>query len=76
MSKLKVPNFAHMLLAVLAGNAAYFVLMPYLPPAARHIPYRLDFGLLVDFLFCVAVLAIVKKVARWGTAGRRGDDTT
>ena len=76
MSKLKVPNFAHMLLAVLAGNAAYFVLMPYLPPVARHVPYRLDFGLLVDFLFCVAVLAIVKRVARWGSAdGRKGDAT-
>jgi len=65
-----------MLLAVLAGNAVYFVLMPYLPPVARHAPYRLDFGLLVDFLFCVAVLAIVKKVSRWGTAdGRKGDTT-
>jgi hypothetical protein len=30
-------NFAQSLIAVLAGNIVYFLLMPHLPPAARHV---------------------------------------
>ena len=65
MSKLMVANFAHALVAVLAGNAAYFLLMPHLPPPARHVPYRMDFGLAVDFAFCAVILWIVKVIAGW-----------
>jgi hypothetical protein len=57
-----VTNFVQALIAVLAGNAAYFLLLPYLPPAARHVPLRLDIGLVVDFWFCLVVFGIIKTV--------------
>jgi hypothetical protein len=58
-----VTRFIHALVAVLAGNAAYFLLMPHLPPSARHQPLRLDVGLVVDFCFCLAVFGVVKMFA-------------
>ena len=63
VSKSAVANFLHALIAVLAGNAAYFLAMPHLPPPARHVAPRLDLGLVVDFWFCLVVLGIVKTVA-------------
>jgi hypothetical protein len=60
-----VANFVHALIAVLAGNAVYFLVMPYLPAPARHVAPRLDLGLVVDFWFCLVVLGIVKTMARW-----------
>ena len=63
-------NFFQALVAVLAGNAAYFVVMPYLPTAAQHRTFHYDLGLVVDFCFCVVAFGIVKIVARWGTRGR------
>lgn len=63
MSKPAVTNFVHSLIAVLAGNAMYFLSMPYLPPLAQHVAPRLDFGLVVDFWFCLAALGIVKTAA-------------
>ena len=53
-------NFLHTLVAVLAGNAAYFLLMPRLPLAARHVPFRIDLGLAVDAWFCLVALGVVK----------------
>ena len=58
-----VANFLHALVAVLAGNAAYFLLMPHLPPPARHVPPRLDLGLFVDFWICLVILGIIKTAA-------------
>ena len=58
-------NFLHALIAVLAGNAAYFLLMPYLPIPAPHVPFRTDLGLAVDAGFCLAALAITKLVSGW-----------
>jgi hypothetical protein len=55
-------NFVQSLIAVLAGNLVYFLLMPHLPPAARHNPMKLDLGVLVDFWFCLVFLGIVKTV--------------
>lgn len=56
-------NFLPALIAVLAGNAVYFlVLWPYLPPRARHGIDRIDLGLLVDFWVCAVCFAIVKLV--------------
>jgi hypothetical protein len=63
VSKSAVANFVHALIAVLAGNAVYFLAMPYLPPRAQHVAPRLDLGLIVDFWFCLVVLGIVKTVA-------------
>lgn len=64
MSKLAVSNFVQSLIAVLAGNAAYFLLMPYLPLAARHVPERLDLGVAVDFWLCLFFLGLIKTIAR------------
>jgi hypothetical protein len=58
-----VTNFIHALVAVLAGNAAYFLLVKYLPPAARHVPFQIDLGLVVDFWFCLVVFGIIKTIA-------------
>jgi hypothetical protein len=49
-----------MLTAVLGGNLLYFgVLYPYLPPAARHRPFQLDWGLVVDFWICLALFGLL-----------------
>jgi hypothetical protein len=63
VSKKTVAKFAQALLAVLAGNAVYFLLMPHLPPAARHSPFRTDIGLVVDFWFCLVAFGLIKTVS-------------
>jgi hypothetical protein len=63
-------NFVQALIAVLVGNAIYFILIPYLPPGARHLPNHIDAGLAVDFWFCLVVFGILKTVA-----GRRGGES-
>ncbi len=63
MSKSAVANFVQSLIAVLAGNALYFLLMPYLPLRARHVAPRLDLGVVVDFWFCLVVLGLIKTIA-------------
>jgi len=72
VSKLSViGNFVQSLLAVLLGNAAYYVLMPSLPPAARHRLFQVDLGLVVDFWFCVAAFGLI-RTARWWRHRRSG----
>ena len=63
MSKAAVTNFVQSLIAVVAGNVAYFLLMPHLPPAARHVPQRLDLGVFVDLWLCLVVLGLVRMFA-------------
>jgi len=54
--------------AILVGNALYFlVLFPGLPPGLQHQPpdashklLRLDPGLLLDFLCCLAVYGVIR----------------
>ena len=47
--------------AVLAGNLVYFgVLFPFLPPAARHAPFRFDLGLLLDAWICLVLYALLE----------------
>jgi hypothetical protein len=58
-----VTNFVQSLIAVVAGNVAYFLLMPHLPPAARHVPQRLDLGVFVDLWLCLVVLGLVRMFA-------------
>jgi hypothetical protein len=66
VSKSGVGNFVQSLVAVLAGNAAYFLLMPHLPPAARHVPPHLDLGVAVDFWFCLVIFGAIKTASsRW-----------
>ena len=69
MSK-SVINFLHALIAVLVGNALYFLLERYLPARAHHSPFRLDLGMLVDFWFCLVVFGVIKTVT--GRRAQRG----
>ena len=71
VSKSTVVNFAQALVAVLAGNAAYFLLMPYLPLAARHVPPRLDLGSAVDFWFCLVIFGAIKTAAGWRSRSKK-----
>ena len=57
-------NFLDALLAVLAGNAIYYLLMPHLPSAIRHSLFKEDWGLLVDFAICTAIFVAVKHARR------------
>jgi len=51
--------------AVIFGSLLYFfVLMPHLPPAARHEPYHLDWGLLIDAWVCLALYGLIELVFR------------
>jgi hypothetical protein len=58
-----VSNFVQSLIAVLAGNLVYSLLIPYFPPAVRHAPFKNDLGLAIDFWFCLVAFGIVKTVA-------------
>ena len=59
-----VRNFLDALLAVLAGNAIYFLLMPHLPAAIRHSLFKEDWGLLLDFVICTVIFVAVKLFHR------------
>lgn len=61
------------LMAILASNALYFlVLAPHLPSAWQHQPFALDLGLLLDFLLCAGLYALVRRGRRWFDSRRRG----
>ena len=49
-------NFKRSLVAVLAGNAIYFLLRPYLPLALQHQAAQIDLGLLLDAAICTAIV--------------------
>lgn len=57
-------NFLDALVAVLAGNAIYFLLMPHLPAVARHRLFKEDWGLVVDFAICAVIFVAVKYLRR------------
>ncbi len=64
-------NFTKSLIAVLAGNALYFLLLaPNLPPAAQHRPGRLDLGLVIDFWTCLALFGLLELFLRRRQARR------
>ncbi len=55
------------LAAVLVGNALYFVVIsPRAPAWSRHEPFRVDLGLLLDFLLCVAIYLALGRLGRRG----------
>jgi len=52
-------------LAIVVGNVFYFfVLMPHLPPAGRHHPFRIDLGLLVDAWVCLVLYGVIEWLDR------------
>ncbi|MEO8190903.1 MAG: hypothetical protein ABI682_11230 [Acidobacteriota bacterium] len=58
-------------IAILAGNAVYFlVLFPGLSPDLQHQPQRVDAGLILDFLCCVAVYAAIRLGSAHARRGR------
>jgi hypothetical protein len=61
-------RWAEYLVAVLAGNIAYLFIEPQLPAAMRHRMFRVDLGLAIDFLMCVALYGLVRLV-RVGNTG-------
>ena len=51
--------------AIVLGCLLYFfVLAPHLPPAARHQPFRLDWGLLVIAWICLVLYGVVELAFR------------
>ena len=58
-------NFLQALLAIILGNVVYFVLMPSLPPVARHHRFQLDLGTVVDFWFCLVAYGLIRTARKW-----------
>jgi hypothetical protein len=58
-------NFVQALAAIILGNVAYFLLVPTLPPIARHHPFHVDLGTLVDFWFCLVAYGLIRTARRW-----------
>lgn len=51
--------------AVLIGSLLYFfVLMPHLPVATRHEPFRLDLGILIDAWICLVIYGLIELIMR------------
>ncbi|MCL4524178.1 MAG: hypothetical protein M1451_09740, partial [Acidobacteria bacterium] len=62
---MKRTNWRDALLAVLAGNVIYFLLVePGLPERLRHHTFQIDAGLWIDFAVCVVVLAVIRWVRK------------
>lgn len=58
-------NFWKSLIAVVVGNLLYFfVFYRMMPTVARHTPFKLDLGLLVDVWFCLVIYGIVELIIR------------
>lgn len=60
-----IANYVQSLLAVLLGNAAYYILLPSLPQAAHHKLFQIDLGLLVDFWFCLVAYGLIRTAQWW-----------
>ena len=58
-------NLLQALLAIILGNIVYFVLIPQLPPAARHRPFHIDLGLVLDFWFCLVAYGLIRTTRKW-----------
>lgn len=64
-SKLTVlVNFLQAFFAVVLGNVAYFLLAPSLP-IPLHRPFQFDWGLVVDFWFCVVAYGLIRTARKW-----------
>jgi len=55
-------QFWHSLAAVLIGNALYFSLDRFLPPVGRHVPYKIDWGLAIDFWCCLVCYGLLARL--------------
>lgn len=60
-----IVNLVQAFLAIVLGNVVYFILAPSLPFMARHQPFHIDLGLLVDFWFCLVAYGLIRTARRW-----------
>jgi len=58
-------NLLQALVAIILGNLVYFFLLPSLPPAARHRPFQLDLGMVLDFWFCLVAYGLIRTARKW-----------
>lgn len=58
-------NFLQALLAIILGNVVYFALEGSLPAVARHHPFKVDLGMVVDFWFCLVAYGLIRTARRW-----------
>lgn len=49
------------LLAILSGNVIYFIALPILPQALVHDLYKVDAGLVLDFVICAAIYLLLRR---------------
>jgi hypothetical protein len=57
-------QFWHSLAAVVLGNAVYFGFDRFLPAAGRHVPFKIDWGLAIDFWCCLVFYGLLARL-RW-----------
>lgn len=58
-------NFLQTLVAIVLGNVVYFLLAPSLPAVARHHPFKIDLGMVVDFWFCLVAYGLIRTARKW-----------
>ena len=64
-NKCVLRRFLKQFVAVVVGSLLYFfVLMPHLPLAGRHQPFRIDLGLVVNLWVCLVLYGIVEWLDR------------
>jgi len=65
ISQVMIQRLLKQFAAVILGCLLYFfVLMPHLPLAAQHQPFRLDWGLLVIAWVCLVLYGLIELVTR------------
>jgi hypothetical protein len=58
-------NFLQTLVAIVLGTVVYFLLAPSLPSVARHHPFKIDVGMVVDFWFCLVAYGLIRTARKW-----------
>ena len=58
-------RWAEYLVAILSGNVIYLFIDPYLPEFLQHRVPRIDPGLALDFLICVAIYGLLRVARGW-----------
>jgi hypothetical protein len=57
-------NLLQAFFAIILGNVGYFFLGPLLH-LPRHRPFQLDWGLVIDFWFCVVAYGLIRTARKW-----------
>ena len=60
-----IVNLLQAFLAVMLGNVVYFAIAPSLPAVARHHPFHMDLGIVVDFWFCLVAYGLIRTARKW-----------